>query len=39
MSVVYSILPVSACLMMLYLFKDTVRIVKAIAAAGRNKEA
>ncbi|SMF04507.1 TRAP transporter small permease [Desulfovibrio gilichinskyi] len=32
MSVVYSIIPISASLMMLYLFKDTVRIVKEISA-------
>ncbi len=37
MSWVYSILPISAVLMMLYLIKDTVRIVKAIT--GRGKEA
>lgn len=32
MSIVYSIIPISASLMMLYLFKDTVRIVKEISA-------
>ncbi|MGE4296898.1 MAG: TRAP transporter small permease [Desulfovibrionaceae bacterium] len=39
MSWVYSVLPVSAALMMLYLFKDTVRIVKAFAAWPRKEEA
>ncbi|MBG0776096.1 MAG: TRAP transporter small permease [Desulfovibrionaceae bacterium] len=32
MSAVYVIIPVSACLMLLYLFKDTVRIARAFAA-------
>ncbi|KAB1442819.1 TRAP transporter small permease [Pseudodesulfovibrio senegalensis] len=35
MSSVYAIIPASACLMMLYLFKDTVRIAKAIKNRNR----
>ncbi len=38
MSAVYVIMPVSACLMMLYLFKDTVRIIKAIKARNRQTD-
>jgi len=39
MSWVYAILPVSAVLMLCYLFKDTLRIFREIAAAGKGKEA
>ncbi|UZP65816.1 TRAP transporter small permease [Desulfovibrio mangrovi] len=39
MSWVYAIIPVSACLMMLYLIRDTITIFKKIRGAGNSQEA